>query len=152
MLVNAAEFYDCRFHSVVPVHGDGAVFVLNAVVQILQQAGFTVEFSTPQPDEEVHETDEELIIVERMLRTFMRSSGVNENTLQKRLGAQAGPFFRDILPGLGSVVIVIEVPFTGRGSQRRFRLGVSLERLRELVEQCGGRYEEFLRLAGISRD
>jgi uncharacterized protein YjbI with pentapeptide repeats len=151
MLFDDAEFYDCHFRSVVPLHADGAVFAPSAVIQILQQAGFLVQFSTPQPQEAVRKTDEELIIIGRMLRAFMRSSGVNENTLQKRLGAQAGPFFRNILPKLGSVGILVEVPFTGGGSQRRFRLGVSLERLRDLIEQCGGRYDEFLRLAGTGQ-
>lgn len=150
MLITETEFHDCIFRSVMPHHLDTSVFAPTAVLRILQQTGFTLVFTAPQPVEEAHDTDEELRVVERMLRAFMRSSGVNENTLQKRLGAQAGSFFKDVLPRLEDAGVIVEVPFRGGGSQRRFKLGLTLERLNEVFEQCNGQFEEFLRQAAAA--
>ncbi len=151
-LVNECVLEDCVCRAVIPVHAETPVFAPEAVLHILRQAGFDLRFIAPPPPErEPVEADEEVVIVERMLRAFLRATGVNENTFHKRLGAQAPKFFRDVLPRLEEAGVVVEVQFQGGGSQRRYRLGVSYERLGDLLEQCGGRFEEFLRLATTGR-
>jgi len=148
-IVNDVVLEDCVCRGIIPVHAETPVFAPEAVLHILRQAGFRLQFTVPPPPErEPVPADEKLVLVERMLRAFMRATGVNENTFHKRLGAQAAKFFREVLPMLEETGVVSEVPFQGGGSQRRFRLGVSYERLTELIEQCDGSFEEFLRLAG----
>ena len=96
----------------------------------------------------MHSPEDHVIIVERMLRAFMRATGVNENTLQKRLGSQANEFFREVLPRLERAGIVAEVTFKGSGApQRRFRLATPLERLSRALEECDGQFENFVELA-----
>ena len=79
--------------------------------------------------------------------TITQTTGVNENTLNKRLGTQASEFFSNVLPALDGAGIVTQVKFTGSGNQRRFRLGVSLDRLNRAIEGCGGNFQTFLELA-----
>jgi hypothetical protein len=147
-LVNETVLEDCVCRAVIPVHGETPVFAPEAVRHILRQTGFNLQFAAPAPPEgEPVESDEELVLVERMLRAFMRATGVTENTFQRRLGARSAKFFKDVLPRLEEAGVVIEIPFQGGGSQRRYRLGMSYERLTELIEGCDGRFEEFLRLA-----
>jgi hypothetical protein len=77
----------------------------------------------------------------------MRSTGVNENTLHMRLGSQAHKFFQDVLPRLQEIGMIHEVTFKGAGAQKRFRLGIALERLNRAVEECDGAFDRFLDLA-----
>ena len=148
LLVDNTEFHDCQFRAVVPVHGEASVFAPNAVLQMLRQAGFDLRFSTRTlPPEEIQIMAEDLALVERMLRAFMRSTSVKENTLQKRLGTGAERFEQSILPRLVSAGVLAEVVIPGGGPHRRLRLGMSLERLTAVIEKCDGNFEEFLRLA-----
>lgn len=136
----------CECNSTIPLNSETAVYDPRQVSQSLTQAGFVVA----QPNvasADVDAPDEEMLIVERMLRAFMRSNGVNENTLNKRLGLQASEFFSNVLPELENAGVLTQVKFTGSGHQRRFRLGVPFERLGRAIEGCRGSFKRFLQLA-----
>lgn len=137
----------CPCNSVIPLNSETAVFDPRQVNQALTQAGFVMAQPPAAPVAQAVAPDDEMVIVERMVRAFMRSTGVNENTLNKRLGAQAAEFFSHVLPELDKARIVTEVKFTGSGNQRRFRLGISLERLNQAIEGCRGNFRSFLQLA-----
>ena len=132
--------------SVIPVNAETAVFEPRQVVHALSQAGFVFAQPTIAATAPASPPDEKMVAVERMVRAFMRSTGVNENTLNRRLGSQASDFFSNVLPELESAGIVTEVKFTGSGNQRRFRLGSTLERLNHAIEGCGGNFNKFLEL------
>ena len=83
-----------------------------------------------------------------MCRTFLRSTGVNENTLKQRLGEQSSVFFGDVLPVLQEHGVVVEVPYLGTGKQRRYELGVSLGAVLESLERADGKLERFLEHLG----
>jgi hypothetical protein len=134
-------------NSVVPLNSETAVYDPRQVIQALTQAGFVFTQPPPVPSTSAVASDQEMVIIERMVRAFMRSTGVNENTLTKRLGAQAAEFFSDVLPHLEEAGILTDVKFTGAGTQRRFRLGISLERLNRAIEGCSGNFDRFLGLA-----
>jgi hypothetical protein len=137
----------CTCNSVVPLTSETAVFGPRQVIQALTQAGFVLPHLPVASAGPTVAPDDEMVVVERMVRAFMRSTGVNENTLHKRLGSQASEFFKEVLPKLEKAEIVTKVPFTGSGNQRRFRLGISLERLNRAIEDCGGNFERFVQLA-----
>ena len=90
---------------------------------------------------------EDLILVERMLRAFMRSTSVKENTLHKRLGTGAERFEQSILPRLLNAGVLAEVGVPVSGQPRRLRLAATLERVTDAIQKCDGDFEEFLRLA-----
>ena len=123
------------------------MFKPEAIAAILQQTGFEVGFSKPRvltPVAEVAIKEEELRITERMCRTFLRSTGVNENTLRQRLGDQASKFFVAVLPTLEEHGVVYEVPYQGKGRQRRYQLGVPLGTALTSIERANGKFERFL--------
>jgi hypothetical protein len=135
----------CNCRSAIPPNSETAVFAPQQVEEALRLAGFTFAAAVERPP--VAPPDENMVLVVRMLRAFMRSTGVNENTLIKRLGAQGPQFFRDVLPRLESAHIVQDVKFKGHGNQRRFRLNLPLQRLEGAVEQCGGNFDRFIEMA-----
>lgn len=115
----------------------------------MQQHGFAVD--QPEPGEEPGpvvpaEPDEKVQIMERVLRAFMRATGVNENTFRKRLGAQASLFLDEMLPELEGGGVFQEVSFRGSGIQKRYKLGTSFDRLANAIEECRGDYVRFVEI------
>jgi hypothetical protein len=147
-VIDDVVLHDCECRSVAQAASDIAVFAPRQVTFALEQANFTVTFSENRPVEQVRPPDERLALVERMLRAFMRSTGVNENTIQRRLGTKAGFFFRDVMPALVGCKVVIEDDYRGGGHQRRFRLGMALERIAGAMEDCNGDFERFVEISG----
>ena len=139
--------HDCQCHSVVRSADEGAVFKPEAIAAVMQQAGFETTFTEPRVVAQVPDLaipEEQLAITERMCRTFLRSTGVNENTLKQRLGDRSSVFFGDVLPVLEEHGVVVEVPYLGKGKQHRYQLGVSLGAVLESIERADGKFERFL--------
>lgn len=90
------------------------------------------------------EVDDELRVIERALRVFLRSSQVNESVLRTKLGVKASLFLTEVLPSLERVGLFVAVPFLGAGNQRRFRLGRPMNEIQTALSRCNGSFEEFL--------
>jgi uncharacterized protein YjbI with pentapeptide repeats len=136
---------DCR--AILPFGSDVTLFAPLQVMQALLDAGFSIPIPEIAPQPLIMAPEENIVIVNRLLRAFLRSTGLNENTLKNRLGSQSSHFFREVLPVLLTAGLLEEVSFRGSGNQKRFQLGVSLERLTRAVESCGGSFENFVVLA-----
>ncbi len=135
----------CTVRSVTPVGVGGSVFAPQQVQSALVRAGFQFPASLTEVVDPV-ETEEQVTLVERMLRAFTRQSQINENVLSTRLGVGSHRFFTDVLPQLQRVGVVQEVTYAGRGQQKRFQLGRPLQGLTDAVEGCEGRFDRFLEL------
>jgi hypothetical protein len=142
--VEEVALHDCQVRSVTQANSEAAAFAPRMVTVMLEQAHFVITFTEARPVEQPQLADERLTLVERMLRAFMRSTGVNENTLQRRLGAQYALFVRDVLPPLRDCGALLEEDYRGGGSQRRYRLAMSLERIARAIEECNGSFEGFI--------
>jgi hypothetical protein len=139
---------NCTCRSVIPLASETAVFAPQQVNHALVAAGFSFVGPELNADGELPPPEEHVVIVERMVRAFMRATALNESALYKRLGEQANEFFREVLPKLQKAGIIAEVTFKGSGApQRRFRLAVPLEQLNRAIERCEGEFERFLELA-----
>lgn len=141
---------DCEIGSVVQIGGeDGdqiSWFDPGRIRQCLIGAGFEVgsdaELSgggRPEP-----ETSEDLVLTQRFLRAFLRSTAVNEATLRRRLGVRANYFFKELLPKLERVGVVRDVPYQGKGSQRRLRLMSRMTQIEEAMSGAEGRFDRFV--------
>ena len=142
---------NCRVVSFCPTPDALAEYVPARIVSLMQQQGFQVdrlEAEDMQDEVAPGEPDQKVQIMERVPRAFMRATGVNENTFRKRLGLQASIFLDEMLPELESRGVLKEVAFRGSGTQKRYRLGTSFDRLAGSIESCGGQYERFLELIG----
>ena len=142
---------NCHIVSFCPTSDALAEYVPERIVSLMEQRGFKIDQLDVEGTQEEAipaEPDQKIQIMERVLRAFMRTTGVNENTFKKRLGPQATLFLDDMLPELEKRRILDEVEFRGAGTQKRFRLATSFDRLADAIENCGGDYQRFLDLVG----
>ena len=130
---DSARLDECTVSRVVLATGM-SVYDPEGIFAVLKDVGF--EIDRPEGTEVVvEEPDQDAILAERALRTFLRATAVNETTLERRLGGQSGAFFKDVLPSMVEAGVLEDVEYRGRGQpQRRFKLGVSMLR----VEKCLG--------------
>jgi len=140
---------ECQVVSFSPTGDALSEYVPERILSSMRKRGFSVEqveaeakeFAAPE------EQDQKVQVMERALRAFMRATGVNENTLKKRLGPQASLFLDEMLPELKRHGVFEEVPFRGSGHQKRYKLGTSFDRIAGAIESCEGNYERFVELA-----
>lgn len=92
------------------------------------------------------ESDVEVKIVDRIGRYYQRSTSINENIFKQKLGTWWPIFEDNVLPDLLTAGILTEVPYHGSGTQRRFRLTTSFDRLESARRNCNGSYEQLLEL------
>jgi hypothetical protein len=134
----------CNCRSVVPINSEVTTYTPQQVTQALLLAGFTFPVPPESGSAPPPPPDKEMILVTKLLRAFLRSTGVNEKTLYSRFGEQSTQFFDNVLPKLEDAGIIREVQYRGRGKQRRFELGQPLDRLNRSVEQCQGQLSLFI--------
>ena len=91
--------------------------------------------------------DERVKLFGRFLRIFLRNTQVNEDVIKLRLGNSVSPrFFEEILPLLLQHCVLVEVPWEGKGMQRRYKLTVPMSDLNSALETCGDSFDSFLAL------
>ena len=145
--VDRSKLLDCEVYAVVRSVEGSAIFDPAAIVQVLRQSGFDVPTSpSDSTDEalEVVEPELRLILTERMCRAFFRSTGVNENTFRQRMGKDWTAFSKHVLPALETCDVVKKEGYKGEGSQKRYRLGVSLLTVQQSMERANGSFDTFL--------
>jgi len=89
-----------------------------------------------QPDTELHD-------LEKIVRYFMRSTHISESVILMKLGPRGQAFISDTLPLLIRQGIIGEIDNRGWGSQRRFRLSVSLQAINAALASANGSFRQF---------
>jgi len=97
------------------------------------------------------EPDRELRDIEKIIRYFMRSTHMSESVMLMKLGAHGRQFIDDTLPTLLKSGVMVETDNFGAGSQRRFRLGLPLQKLNAAIAACRGSFSTFLEQCEGSR-
>ena len=149
--VSDTSFDDgCRVDTVVRVgdYGDQvARFDPEQIRRELFQAGFDISRDAPskQDVDAKDGTDDDLVLVQRLLRAFLRATALNESTIRQRLGVNANHFFKVLLPRLEQSGVVKEVPHLGHGMQRRMRLVAPMTRIEAAMRVSGGDFDRFVR-------
>ena len=92
----------------------------------------------------VQPLDDDLRLVQRFLRGFLRATAMNEATIRQRLGVNASPFFKSVLPRLIQAGVVEKVHYQGHGDQRRLRLSVPMASIEQAMSGAGGRLDRFV--------
>ena len=124
------------------------LFEPHAVRIQLMQHGFIIpEASAEPPMEPVQPVKkaESLILFERLLRSFVRSTHISDSVIKLKLGAKAHWFMEEIVPILLKEGIFVEFEHRGGGVNRHFKLGRSMEALNQAMEGCGGSFDAFVR-------
>jgi hypothetical protein len=146
-VVSEVSMEDCTVDAVVP-NSQGREFWNPAEIRhSLLKAG--VFFREDKVQEEQHivlkDEDEELVAIDKLIRYFMRSTHISESVIKMKLSKSAQSFIDETLPELERCGIVEEIKNLGSGGQRRFRLGVTLERLQAAMSEANGDFRLFMR-------
>lgn len=133
-------------HSVSFPETDTVVFSPDQVARDLVAAGFTLdrEKIVDSDHEAVEIEDDLLVIVNRALRAFHRSTAVNESTFKLRLGKAGNDFEELVLPRLLSSGILVHDTYRGSGTDRRFRLGVKMSDIEDALRSSKGSFTDFV--------
>lgn len=140
----------CQYGSVVHVDrqsGDQiAGFKPAQQIRELSKAGFDVldEILEAPGDEATPVFDPDLLLAQRFLRAFYRATALNENPVRQKLGSEANRFFSDVLPRLVEAGAVRDVPYVGKGKQRRLRISTPMSRIEKAIDNSHGSVERFL--------
>ena len=91
------------------------------------------------------ELDDQLGSVEKLLRYFMRSTHISESVIKIKLGDRGQGFIDRTLPPLVDSGVLLEIENRGGGTQRRFKLALSMAKLNEAMATSYGSFDNFLR-------
>jgi len=118
------------------------------IVRALKSGGMVVEQGQTTIEatvKVVNEDDEELLLVDRAIRSFLRATYVVEHVFRVRLGTGWPLFESSVLPALVDAGVFEEVHYSGSGRQRRYRLAVGLEKIDSARVYSKGDFQTFLR-------
>jgi uncharacterized protein YjbI with pentapeptide repeats len=145
MDVSNTAFSKCEINSLVPRENDNRIFDPRTIERLLSKSGFTVQFALTELSGVVNQqTDEEMQVLDRVIRCFLRSTTISENVLRLKLGAKANFFFKDILPSLTKFGIMIEADARSDSKQAYYRLNVQMREIDEAITHSNGNFEVFL--------
>lgn len=133
---------DCEVLCVVDSN-DEAAFDPGVITAKLRAIGVVISDQVESSESPVSE-DVELMLTQRAIRIFLRSTQVNEETLRLRLGAHGVMFMEDVLPRLGKAGVLVPVPYRGSGRQSRYRLGVAMTDVQSALALASGSFDKFL--------
>jgi hypothetical protein len=143
----ASVLEECSIATVARPDRDEQIFDPVQIRAALSTAGFTLTNARHEAlPLDGREPDEELWLVERVMRIFLRANQVNEDVIRMKLGVKASQFFDDVLPNLLRAGMLEVIPYLGSGNQRRFKMRVHMQKLHDALAECGGEFEKFLGL------
>lgn len=162
------EFIDCKFERLdvsgnsrftnvlftrsLPMHlciteSDTDIFDPVMITKCLLRHGITVVDDLIDHEQlgdvEISE-DNSLAITKRAVRHFLRTTSATDSKLRLKLGKDANYFIDDVLPLLLKHKIIIETEFRGRGTQRRFKVGIKMSSFEDACIHAKGCFKDFL--------
>jgi hypothetical protein len=143
-----ALFVDCDVAAVAEPSEQGFLYDPNAVQFQLRRIGFKFdEAAGLEPPITAANPDGELVLTERLVRIFLRTTQVNEATLRVKFGANGAWVIDQVVPRLLENGVLEQVGYHGSGTQRRFKLAMPMQTLQEAVAGAFGSFTSFLAAA-----
>jgi hypothetical protein len=144
--LKSCSFIGCKVDSIVGESSEDYSFDPSEIAQMLIKAGAKNENQPDAPEpNDIEVSDERLKIVERFLRIFLRNTHVDEDVIRLRLGSSAASkFFEEILPAFLGCGALEEVPWKGRGVQRRYKLRMQMSDISDALEQAESSFDSFI--------
>ncbi|UOE47858.1 hypothetical protein MTO98_25950 [Mucilaginibacter sp. SMC90] len=109
--------------------------------------GFKFERSVSSQDDLPKETtiDDDLALVQKALRRFIRGNQINDDVFRIKLGKDAEYFIDDLLPLLLQEKLLAEVDYQGSGKKRRFKLIAPFDKINNALKTSSGSFETFIK-------
>lgn len=138
------RFVECKVDSLVIQPEEEYVYDPNLIEKYLEQFGVRVGENNSSSSTNF-EADERLKIIERVLRSFLRHSHIDDDGIRMRLGkAHTSKFYDEILPHLLGYGLLEEAPWRGQGVQKRYKLLKPMSELGAAIEQSNGNFDNFI--------
>ena len=138
-------FSECEIRSLIVHPDEEHLFDPVLIAGEMRGAGAVISDTALAPTIETHERDDRVQMTERFLRAYLRSTHIDEDMIRIRMGKTFAPrFTTDVLPMLLEHGVLAEVPWRGRGVQRRFKLAVAMSDVNSALERCNGDFDLFL--------
>lgn len=150
-IVNSKLLGDTRIHSVTRTHEGELTDVYDpgSIEILLSRSGFAFKDDQLRLAQDI-DVDPDLRIAEKALHTFTRSTIVSEDAFRLRLSLNANHFTDQILPQLlRTGVLETAKPL---GKEARYKLGMSLSRIADVLAGCRGSFATFLELVASGRE
>jgi uncharacterized protein YjbI with pentapeptide repeats len=142
--ISGVRFEECDVVCFASSVDDEIAYGPDRIGELLRKAGVDMGASVGHKAA-ASRTDEDIILLERILRAFLRSTQISESVMRIKLGARATHFINEIVPLLVRAGVFQEVAHHGSGSMRRFKLGIPMSRIDETLAQSSGEFDEFVR-------
>lgn len=145
-LVQDSNMINCQVFSISPPDRATRIFGPDAISGALRELGFNIQQADDENrlPSEGNGADENVQLIDRALRAFLRNTHVNENVFKQRLGVRSNQFLDQVLPTLLRIGVIEELQYAGGGNQRRFRLGVPMLDIEAAMASSGGNYDELV--------
>jgi hypothetical protein len=131
--ISNVRLHECEIDSLFIEETEEHIFDPSTIAAKLISIGFS--FPVAPATSANTRIDENLRLVERVARIFLRSTYVNEHFIAMKLGQSFAGFMQDVLPTLLRSGVVQEVPYLGKGTQRRFRLRASMQSIQDAIQR-----------------
>jgi hypothetical protein len=142
-------FDSCRIESILLLPDEDQNFDPTLIRQRLRKAGATLGGDAHAAVVGENVVDLRVKILERLFRSFLRSTQIDEDWLRVRLGKSfASTFYAEILPVLLTRKILEEVPWRGRGSQQRYKLAVQMSDVDIALGKSKGNFDALIKELG----
>lgn len=154
---NACRLIDCKIESITFPEKNYSEWQPSKINMVLSAiSGLEIDLmpmeEVPPPIPLQHHTDPEIFDVDKLIRYLMRSTTISESIINKKMGDRSALFTSNTLPKLLACGILKEVPNKGSGDQRRFKLGVSLQRVHEALRESDGLFTTFVAVFESNKD
>lgn len=141
---------ECKFHGLVidRDQDQSETFSPDEIIRILLQSGFSGDKASS--DTGTNETPPmslsmDLRILKRFLRSFLRSTVVDEDVIRMKLHKSA-PRFRDhVLPSLMENRVLTEIRPNDKHLRVQYRLAVPMTTIDEALRNANGEFSDFVR-------
>ena len=138
------SFRGCIFHSIIEIRVERTYYDPTIIKDILKKHGAVFVDDIESLNAEVIIEDDEIQLIQKALRIFIRATEVNENIFRTKFGYKYRDFDENVLPILIEKGIITEVPFRGAGVQKRYKLTAQMDYLNQVLMKCRGSFQEFI--------
>lgn len=144
--ISKCKLENCLIKCVYEEKTDNKYYNPGQILTVLERNNFTIKQENLDAvrTKITKESDEKLMLAERVIRRFIKSTHLNENVFKIKLGKFYTTFENKVLPELLKKKILIEVEYFGSGNQKRFKLGKNMQEIEKALEFSNGNFDNFI--------
>lgn len=149
---NECTMSNCLFDTVsLPDHlhikeYDDDQYAPEQIKRIIVSCGGKLPDSNVSSDIQIQQTEESLAVLDKIVRKFYRTSGVSGNVLSLMFGEKWSSYRKDYMPLYLDNELLETTHWEGKGSDERYKLGISMAKYEYARKNCNGVFSKFVEL------